>query len=89
MPLWKLTPVDLTDSNWDASTHRAMAIVRAPSEEAARHEAQRAFGTKTRFSPGEGVKAPPWLRPNIVDVGKIEDSRYDSEGPTEVLEPSI
>ena len=62
MPLWKLQPLDLSDPNWEASSHRGLVIVRAPDEDSARDEARRAFGVKTRFSPGAGVTAPPWKR---------------------------
>jgi hypothetical protein len=87
--LWKLTPLDLKDPNWEASSHRAMTIVRAPDEEAARDAAQAAFGVKTGFQPGAGVKAPPWRRASLVTAERIEDPRYDAEGPAEVLEPSF
>ena len=43
MPVWRLTPLDLVDPSWEASSHRAMAIVRAPTETLAREEAQKAF----------------------------------------------
>ena len=36
MPLFRLSPVDLSDPNWEASSHRAAAIVRARDESAAR-----------------------------------------------------
>ena len=89
MPLWRLTPIDPTDPNWEASSHRGPAVVRADDEDEARHVAQEAFGVKTRFVPGKGVLAPPWLRPNLVRVEEIEDERFDPEGPTEVLDPSF
>lgn len=89
MALWKLTPLDLTDPAWEASSHRAMATVRAPDEDAAREAAQQAFGVKTGFKPGQGIKAPPWLRPHLVKAERIKDARYDPEGPAEVLEPSF
>jgi hypothetical protein len=71
------------------SSHRAMAIVRAPDEEAARMVAQEAFGVKTGFTPGAGIKAPPWKRASLVMAERIEDARYQPDGPTEVLEPSF
>lgn len=89
MTIWKLTPLDLKDPNWVASSHRALAIVRAPNEADAREAAQAAFGVKTGFQPGHGVTAPPWLRDSLVKAEKLHDSRYDPEGPTEVLEPSF
>ena len=39
MPLWKLQPLDLSDPNWEASSHRGVVVVRAPDEETARDEA--------------------------------------------------
>ncbi len=89
MVLWKLTPLDLNDPAWEASSHRAMAIVRAPDEESAREAAQQAFGVKTGFKPGQGIKAPPWMRSLLVKAERITDERYDPEGLTEVLEPSF
>ncbi len=89
MPIWRLSPVDLTDPNWQASSHRAATLVRAVDEEEARALAQEAFGVKTRFAPGVGVIAPPWLRAELVGVERVRDAPYDSEGPSEVLEPSF
>lgn len=89
MSLWKLEPLDLSDPNWEASSHRGLVIVRAPDDEAARDAAQRAFGVKTRFSPGAGVTAPPWKRASLVSAERVHDQRYEEEGPTEILEPSF
>lgn len=87
MTLWRLQPVDALSRCWEASTYQGMVIVRARDEQAARSAAEKAFGTKTRFSPGTGTKAPPWRRPEFVTAEVIEDPRYDSEGPTEILYP--
>ncbi len=89
MSLWKLTPVDLTDPNWQASSHRGMAIVRAVNEEAARDVAAEAFDVATRFAPTKGQQAPPWRRPSLVRAEKIEDDRFESEGAPTVLVPAI
>jgi type II secretory pathway component HofQ len=89
MPIWRLEPCDLNDPNWEASTHRGTAIVRAPSEAAARETAEKAFGVKTRFAPGKGLHLAPWLRPQLVDAKIIENTIYAEEGPDEVLEPSF
>jgi hypothetical protein len=89
MAVWKLTPVDLTDQDWEASSHRGVSIVRAPDEKSARDAAEKAFGVKTRFQLGRGVKAPPWKRPSLVQAERIDDPRYGPDGPTEVLEPSV
>lgn len=89
MPLWELTPVDLLDPNWEASSHRGKVIVRAPHEEVARDEAEKALGVKTRFEPGGGIKAPPWKRPDLVTAEIIHDDRYEEDGPTEILFPAL
>jgi hypothetical protein len=88
MALWRLKPIDLADPNWEASTYRGIAIVRARNEDAARKAAQDAFGVKTRFPTRGGLAAPPWKRPGLVAIEIAEDTRYDPEGPTEVLYPS-
>jgi hypothetical protein len=87
MPIWRLTPLDLLDPNWEASSHRGIAIVRAPDEADARITAAKAFDAKTRFRPGEGQRFPPWKRPTLVKVERIEDPRYEAEGPPAVLDP--
>lgn len=87
MPIWELTPVDPLDPNWEASSHQGRVVVRALSEQAARDAAEKAFGVKTRFPPGAGVKAPPWRRPALVRAEIIRDQRYDEAGPAEVLFP--
>lgn len=89
MPVWELIPVDLLDPDWEASSHRGRIIVRAPDEDAARDEAEKAFGVKTRFQPGAGIKAPPWKRPALVKAEIVRDERYDEEGPTEILFPVL
>jgi hypothetical protein len=89
MPIWKLTPCDLHDPNWEASSHQGIAIVRARDEADARATAAKAFDAKTRFSPRKGQRFPPWKRAGLVKVERIEDPRYEAEGPASVLEPSI
>jgi hypothetical protein len=89
MPIWKLTPMDLADPNWQASSHRAVAVVRARDEADARATAAEAFDIKTRFSPHKGQTFPPWKRAALVKVERIEDERYEEEGPASVLEPSL
>lgn len=89
MPIWRLLPVDLADPNWEASSHRGAALVRAPSEETAREAAQKALGLKIGYPIGRGITAPPWKRSQLVRAELTHDDRYDPEGPTEVLEPSF
>jgi hypothetical protein len=89
MPVWKLTPTDLSDPNWEASSHRGMAVVRAPDEAAARAAATEAFDVPTRFPPTGGAKFPPWHSPALVKAERIVDPRYAAEGPTEILDPTF
>lgn len=89
MPIWKLDPVDLSDPSWQASSHHGPTLVRAPDEDAAREAAQEAFGVKTRFPPGEGLKAPPWKRPELVTAELVTEGEPEPEGPTEILAPTF
>lgn len=85
MPLWKLNPTDLSDPNWEANSHRGMAVVRAPDEATARAAAAEAFDVPTRFPPTGGAKLSPWHSPALVKAERIGDPRYE-EGPTEILD---
>jgi hypothetical protein len=87
MPIWKLTPIDLDDPNWESSSHRGLVVVRAPNEGSAREGAEKAFGVPTRFPPGKGMRVPPWMRSELVRAEIIDSPIYPAEGPTEVLEP--
>ncbi len=89
MPIWRLTPVDLRDPSWEASSHRGTALVRARDEADARAVAAKAFDVKTRFAPATPQAFPPWGRASLVKVERIDDRRYAAEGPAEVLDPSI
>jgi hypothetical protein len=89
MPIWKLSPIDLLDPNWEASSHRSVTIVRAPDEAAARAAAAEAFDVTTRFPPGAGMRVPPWTRATLVSAEQITDQRYDPEGPVQVLDPAF
>lgn len=89
MPIWRLTPLDLSDPSWEASSHRSLAIVRARDEADARATAAKAFDQKTRFQPGKGPRFAPWKRASLVRVECIDDPRYDADGPTVVLNPAI
>ena len=89
MTIWRLKPIDLRDPNWEASSHRGYALVRAPSEAEAREVAGKAFDMKTRFAPGKGMHVPPWRRPELVSAEIVQSTLYPSEGPSEILEPSF
>jgi len=89
MLIWRLTPIDLEDPNWEASSHRGLIIVRAPNEASARKAAEEAFGVQTRFPAGKGMRVPPWTRSELVHAEIIDSPIYSAGGTTEVLEPSF
>lgn len=89
MAIWRLSPNDLHDPNWELSSHRAVAIVRAPSEDAARDTAAAAFDLPIRYGTDHRIKAPPWKRAELVTAERIEDDRFDPDGPAAVLVPSV
>jgi hypothetical protein len=89
MTVWRLTPIDLLDANWNASSHRGPVVVRARDEKAARALAAKMFGVATRFPPLAGVQAPPWTRRDCVTAERIKDERYPARGPAEILDPIV
>ncbi len=89
MAVWTLTPADLSDPNWEASSHQGPVVVRARNEEEARAVAAQAFDIKTDFRPGQGVRFPPWTRAELVRAERVDDPRFEAEGPAAILEPSF
>ncbi len=88
MQLWKLTPLDLSAPNWEASTHKGPVIVRAPDEVEARKAANIKFRFAANKQPiGDPVRHPPWDHASLVSAATIDDERFEVEGPTEVLDP--
>ena len=88
MPVYRLTPVNLNDPNWRASIHRAVAVIRAGSEEQARSLASKAFNTTLApSSPGGKIATPLWQHSYAVRAEVVQDQRYGSEGPAGILEP--
>ncbi len=87
MSVWKLMPIDLSDPNCEASSHRGVAVVRAPDEAVARAAAAEAFDVPTRFPPRGGARFPPWHSSTLVEAMRVDDPRYEAEGPTEILDP--
>ena len=51
--------------------------------------AAEAFDVKTGFQPGQGMHFPPWTRAAMVRAERIDDLRFEAEGPAEVLEPTF
>jgi hypothetical protein len=89
MAIFSLIPVNLDDPDWEASSHRGRVTVRAANEQQARAIAAEAFDVKTGFRPGQGMRFPPWTRAAMVRVERIDDPRFEPEGPAEVMEPTF
>ena len=89
MPIWRLVPTDPTDPNWIASSHGGPVVVRASDEASAREAAASALDVSVRFTPGTGVRVPPWTRPQCVRAETVDNSIYAPEGLTEILDPSF
>lgn len=89
MPLWKLTPLNADDPNWEASVFRDSVIVRADDSRIARLLAARAFGIATKHRAGEAVKIVPWDYRGLVrceEVPATED--YTEEGEPGIVHPA-
>lgn len=88
MPMGKLEPHDLTSPRGAASTYTGVAIVRAPTEHAARDCAHEAFFTMGEVIPGaDTLLGTPWQFPEQIHCTKLTDSGYAEEGEPGVLDP--
>ena len=89
MPVWKLTPIDLDDPNWEASSHRSAAVVRAPDEDAARAAAAKAFDVATRFPPLRRGKVSAVAQPGTGQGGAHRGSALGSQRPDRGPRPGL
>ena len=88
MKIWKLIPVDLDFHGWCGSSYKGEAIVRARNEEEARDIASlnfRIFAQKD--SPAQQTPSSPWINHAVVKCEELENSKYSTDGPSELLEP--
>jgi hypothetical protein len=88
MPIYRLTPIDSEHRDWDSSTHRSATTIRAPNEKAARYAATLAFRIATKVTPGKTVPDNPWRSSSSSSISILEDQKWPSEGPVEILEPT-
>lgn len=88
MPIWRLTPIDLTEPHWEASVYRAPVTVRADSEERARQIADLALSIAVSVRPGEGPRFSPWTHRFLVECRKVDDPAVVGEGPEAILDPA-
>lgn len=88
MPIWKLSPIDLADPSWEASTHKGVAVIRAPDEQTARVAASTAFSLATLVVHGRRTIIPPWRYAGLVSAERLTGAPWPEEGEIEVLDPA-
>ena len=88
MPIWKLTPTNLKDAAWQASTYKGEVLVRAADESQAR---QLAAATLRKWVDVRLVQhtscTTPWGQHRLVRCSREEGSIYPEEGPYDLLYP--
>lgn len=87
MRIWRLTPIDTNDRNWDASIYKGEVIVRAPNERIARSAASLSFAIATRIIPGEEIKFTPWRHADLVKAEPMKDGPWPAHGPISIFDP--
>ena len=69
MPVFKLTPIDLTERVWQASTYKGPCLIHAEDERHARQYAKMEFWQATN----DPSIICPWMHPGHVDCREIID----------------
>ncbi len=88
MAIWKLEPTNLESPDWQISSYRGQAIVRAPDAISARRVAADQFTCEARTVViGRDSPESPWTNPELVTCAELHDSDFDPDGPAEVLDP--
>jgi hypothetical protein len=82
MPIYQLTPKDPASPVWEASEHKDIAVIRAPTEKQARDKAGAAW-----VKPYGKSLNSPWLHLEHVTCEQMFDSGYLDTGEIEILEP--
>ncbi len=98
MAIWKLEAKNLTDHNWKARRfgeivvgmkYEGVVIVWAPNYKEALREAhlklKKMVGLESRY---EDTSNPRWECPRLVVCTRLEKSKYDEDGPTQILFPT-
>ena len=87
MKIWKLSPLNLDFAGWCCSIHKDEAIVRAEDEEEARNIATQNFGIFAEKVPCQETPHNPWNDSTVVKCIELDNSKYSTDGPAELLEP--
>ena len=88
MPIWKLTPTNIKDIAWRASTYTGTVLVRAVDEPHARRLAATALRMQVDARLVQHTRGPtPWTDPQLVHCVREHQSIYLEEGPAKMLWP--
>ena len=87
MAIWELLPTDKESPHWRHSRYKERIVVRAPSEDKARELVTPKLYDAAKTIPGGDTPENPWRRSDLVVCKLLKDSRYDEDGPDEILEP--
>jgi hypothetical protein len=89
MKIWRLTPIELADPDWRASTYHEPVTVRAPDGIEARFACMWAFGIAVERNPGTGASHAPWLQSRLARCEELHGSGWSTDGPTTILDPAL
>lgn len=89
MKLFRLSIEDPDFPGWRYSTHRGPVIVRAESEDQARHLAGLAFGIMAPTVSGQETSHSPWNDSGVVKATPFEGEGFSAEGQEKVLSPRV
>ena len=88
MKIWRLSPLNPNFAGWCCSRYQGDAIVRAEDEEKARDIAYRHFWSLAeKVSPCQETPRSPWKDSSVVKCIELDNSKYSTDGPAELLEP--
>ena len=88
MPIFELTPIDLTSHHWRASTYNKRVLIRSKNQERARVIAKLTFSIATPRDTSQPIAFDPWDQEDLVACHKVEDSGYEEDGDEAILEPA-
>ena len=88
MKIWKLFPLDPNSTSWPDDSYKGEVIVRAENEkEARRIAALRLMVLTEQVSICQETPHPPWGDSTVTKCIELDNSKYPTDGPPELLEP--
>lgn len=87
MKIFKLTPTGVGDGDWERSSYKGEAVIRAESEDQARAIASVRFAMAKNTRPGQIITFPPWRNSTSVACTILSSSENSTSGPAALLMP--